>query len=121
MIKGLGEFLAAMDKDIEMVERETKRAVKSTGESMDRDANHLAAVDTGIMKASIELEITDSGMTAEVSAEAFNPRNGFNYAYANELLPNNPAYSPFLQPALDKNVGELEKGLEKVANKIGGG
>ncbi len=65
---GINKLTAKLEKNMDM--EAAKRVVKHNGAQMQAQAQRNAPVDTGTLKRSIVLDITDGGMTAESVATA---------------------------------------------------
>lgn len=86
---------------------DVKRVVRHNGAEMQAKAQQNAPVDTGYLKRSIGLEVTDEGMTAEVEPKA-------DYAPYVELGTRFMEAQPYLAPAFRDQVGQFRKDMKKL-------
>lgn len=86
---------------------DVKRVVRHNGAEMQEKAQRNAPVDTGTLKRSIGLEITDSGMAAEVEPAA-------EYAPYVELGTRFMEAQPYLKPAFDDQKEKFRKDMKKL-------
>ena len=86
---------------------DVKRVVRHNGAEMQEKAQRNAPVDTGTLKRSIGLEITDSGMAAEVETTA-------EYAPYVELGTRFMEAQPYLKPAFDDQKEKFKKDMKKL-------
>lgn len=86
---------------------DVKKVVRHNGAEMQTKAQQNAPVDTGTLKRSIGLEITASGMTAEVEPKA-------EYGPYVELGTRFMKAQPYLKPAFNEQKGKFEKDMQKL-------
>ena len=67
-IKGMEPLIAKLQKGMDV--SEVKEVVKMNGAELHQSAQRLAPVDTGHLKRSIIISVTDSGLKAEVKPTA---------------------------------------------------
>jgi HK97 gp10 family phage protein len=92
-----------------------KACVKNAGSTMQQTAQRNAPVDTGTLRRSITLTITNGGMQAEVQPTV-------HYGAYVELGTRFMNARPYLKPALDKAQAEFKSLVEAaVMTEIGGG
>lgn len=105
-IKLIGEtkLIAKLKKNMDM--DLVKKAVRLNGSELQTKAKEKAPVDTGQLKRSIGLEITDGGLTAEVEP-------GVDYAAYQEYGTRFMNAQPFMRPALQEQTKQFRKDLER--------
>lgn len=86
---------------------DVKKVVRHNGAEMQTKAQQNAPVDTGTLKRSIGLEITASGMNAEVEPKA-------EYGPYVELGTRFMKAQPYLKPAFNEQKGKFEKDMQKL-------
>lgn len=86
---------------------DVKRVVKHNGSKMKTKAQQNAPVDSGTLKRSISLGITDGGLTTEVKPTA-------EYAPYVELGTRFMEAQPYLKPAFEVQKKQFEKDMEKL-------
>lgn len=84
-----------------MKKEAVKTVIKKNGSRLQQSAQGKAPVDTGTLKRSITLEITDAGMTAESEAT-------IHYAGYVEYGTRFMSAQPYMRPALEE-VGKTFK------------
>lgn len=84
-----------------------KTVVKKNGSEMQTKAQKHAPVDTGALKESISLNITDAGMTAEVEPKK-------HYGVYVELGTRFMKEQPYLKPAFDEQKGKFKQDMDKL-------
>lgn len=84
-----------------------KTVVQKNGSGMQGKAMRNAPVDTGTLKRSIGIDITDGGMTAEVEPTA-------HYAPYVELGTRFMNAQPYLKPAFDVQKEKFKKDMDKL-------
>lgn len=89
---GISELKAKL-KDMSKMEA-AKKIVKMNGAEMQQNAQRFAPVDTGQLKRSIMLDITDNGMTARTEATV-------NYAAYVEYGTRYMAAQSYMRPAFN--------------------
>lgn len=91
-----------------------KACVKRSGATLNQYAMRNVPVDTGTLKRSIILELTDGGMTAEVGPTI---HYGEYQEFGTRFMPAHP----YLRPAFDAASAEFKANLEKVIQSETGG
>lgn len=102
---GMNKLTAKLEKNMDM--EAAKRVVKHNGAEMQAKAQQNAPVDTGTLKRSIGIEITDGGMTAEVEPAA-------EYAPYVELGTRFMEAQPYLGPAFNEQKEKFKKDMKKL-------
>ena len=105
-IKLVGEtkLIAKLKKNMDM--DLVKKAVRLNGSELQTKAQEKAPVDTGQLKRSIGLEITDGGMTAEVEP-------GVDYSAYQEYGTRFKNAQPFMCTELQEQAKQFRKDLER--------
>lgn len=104
-VVGVGKLHAKLKKNVRL--DDVKRVVRHNGAEMQAKAQRNAPVDTGTLKRSIGLEITDGGMTAEVRPTAeYSPYVEFGTRFMEA--------QPYLKPAFEEQKGKFKKDLQKL-------
>lgn len=83
-----------------------KKAIRVNGAELQKKAQAKAPVDTGQLKRSIGLEITDGGLTAEVEP-------GVDYAAYQEYGTRFMNAQPFMRPSLQEQSKQFKQDLER--------
>lgn len=104
-IVGMEKLQKKLKKNVQM--DDVKRVVRHNGAEMQTKAQQNAPVDTGTLKRSIGLEITDSGMSAEIEPTA-------EYAPYVELGTRFMEAQPYLKPAFDEQKEKFKKDMKKL-------
>ena len=104
-IVGMEKLQKKLKKNIQM--DDVKRVVRHNGAEMQTKAQQNAPVDTGTLKRSIGLEITDGGMSAEVEPTAA-------YAPYVELGTRFMEAQPYLKPAFDDQKEKFKRDMKKL-------
>lgn len=104
-IVGMEKLQRKLKKNVRM--DDVKRVVRHNGAEMQTKAQQNAPVDTGTLKRSIGLEITDSGMAAEVRPTA-------DYAPYVEYGTRFMEAQPYLKPAFDEQKEKFKKDMKKL-------
>ena len=104
-VVGIEKLQKKLKKNVQM--EDVKRVVRHNGAEMQEKAQRNAPVDTGTLKRSIGLEITDSGMAAEVEPTA-------DYAPYVELGTRFMEAQPYLKPAFDDQKEKFKKDMKKL-------
>lgn len=86
---------------------DVKRAVRHNGAQMQEKAMNQAPVDTGTLKRSIGLEITEMGLTAEVEPTA-------EYAPYVELGTRFMDPQPYLKPSFEEQKEKFKRDMDKL-------
>lgn len=105
--------LSALTHDLEAgaatVAPKAKLAVGKVGFMVEADAKVFVPVDTGTLQGSIATEV--DGLAAEVSATT-------EYADYVEYGTSRMRPQPYMNPALDKNVPQLERALGAIGEGV---
>ena len=104
-VVGIEKLQKKLKKNVQM--EDVKRVVRHNGAEMQEKAQRNVPVDTGTLKRSIGLEITDSGMAAEVEPTA-------DYAPYVELGTRFMDAQPYLKPAFDDQKEKFRKDMKKL-------
>lgn len=104
-IVGMEKLQKKLKQNVRM--DDVKRVVRHNGAEMQAKAQRNAPVDTGYLKRSIGLEITDGGMTAEVEPTA-------DYAPYVELGTRFMEAQPYLGPAFNEQKEKFKKDMKKL-------
>lgn len=105
-IVGLEKLQKKLKKNVRL--DDVKRVVRHNGAEMQEKAMRNAPVDTGTLKRSIGLKITDGGMSAEVGPTA-------DYAPYPELGTRFMEAQPYLRPAFEEQSKEFRSDMQKLA------
>lgn len=84
-----------------------KQVVRSDGATLQRKAQRYCPVDTGTLKRSIDLEISDMGFTATSAAHT-------DYAAYVEYGTRKMEAQPYMGPAYEQTVEEFKSHIKKV-------
>lgn len=106
-IVGMEKLQKKLKKNVNM--DDVKRVVRHNGAEMQEKAQQNAPVDTGYLKRSIQLEITDRGMTSEVEPTA-------EYAPYPEFGTRFMEAQPYLKPAFDDQKEKFKKDMKKLGD-----
>lgn len=104
-IVGLEKLQKKLKQNVQM--GDVKRVVRHNGAEMQAKAQQNAPVDTGYLKRSIGIEITDGGMAAEVEPTA-------DYAPYVELGTRFMEAQPYLKPAFDEQKEKFKKDMKRL-------
>lgn len=104
-IVGMEKLQKKLKKNIRM--DDVRRVVRHNGAEMQGKAQDNAPVDTGTLKRSIGLDITDGGLTAEVEPTA-------EYAPYVELGTRFMEAQPYLKPAFDDQKEKFKQDMKKL-------
>lgn len=104
-VTGFKELEVKLKKNADM--NEVKRIVRKNGAEMQGKAQRKAPIDTGNLKRSIELEVTDGGKTAEVTPTA-------DYGAYVELGTRFMNAQPFLGPAFNEQKEVFKNDMRKL-------
>lgn len=104
-LKGIKELKAALKKNTDM--KAVKRVVKQNGAGLQAKAQRNAPFDTGTLKRSIQLEITDGGLTAEAEAKA-------EYAPYVEWGTRYMDARPYMKPAFHVQKEQFKRDMERL-------
>lgn len=103
------EGIAKLDKGLKkrMDLNAVKTVVRKNGADMQAKSQRNAPVDTGTLKRSIGLDLSDNEMTATVEPTA-------EYAPYVELGTRFMEAQPYLKPAFEEQKKQFEKDLQKL-------
>lgn len=104
-IIGIEKIQKKLRQNVQMAD--VKKVVRHNGAEMQAKAQQNAPVDTGTLKRSIGIEITDGGMTAEVKPTA-------DYAPYVELGTRFMEAQPYLGPAFNEQKEKFKKDMKKL-------
>lgn len=104
-ISGLEELQKKLKKNVRM--DDVKRVVRQNGAEMHAMSIAKAPADTGNLRRSIELDIKDGGMTAEVEPTA-------EYAPYVEYGTRFMSAQPYIRPAYIKHRKKFKKDIKKL-------
>ena len=104
-IVGMEKLQKKLKKNVRL--DDVKQVVRHNGAEMQEKAQRNAPVDTGTLKRSIGIDITDAGMTAEVEPTA-------EYAPYVELGTRFMEAQPYLKPAFDEQKEKFKKDMKKL-------
>lgn len=107
-IEGLDKLQKHLKKQCTL--DDVRNVVKMNGAELQNKAKRMAPVDTGTLKRSIGLEITEAGMTAEVEATA-------EYAPYVEYGTRFMKAQPYIRPSLEEQKKSFENDLSKILKK----
>ena len=102
---GFEKLEAKLTKNMDL--SAVRTVVRKNGSEMQRKAQEKAPVDTGHLRRSITLEMTDGGKTAEVEPTA-------DYGAYVELGTRFMKAQPYLTPAFDEQKGKFKSDLQKL-------
>lgn len=104
-IVGIEKLQKKLKKNVDMAD--VKRVVRHNGAEMQAKAQQNAPVDTGNLKRSIGLEVTDGGMSAEMEPTA-------EYGPYVELGTRFMEAQPYLKPAFDVQKEKFKNDMKKL-------
>lgn len=104
-IIGIEKIQKKLRQNVQMAD--VRKVVRHNGAEMQAKAQQNAPVDTGTLKRSIGIEITDGGMTAEVEPTA-------DYAPYVELGTRFMEAQPYLGPAFNEQKEKFKKDMKKL-------
>lgn len=109
-ITGIEKLQVKLKKNVKM--DDVKRVIKNNGaqlqNKMVRNANFVKGYQTGTTKRSINLDITDFGLTAEVGPTT-------EYSGYLEYGTRRMEAQPFVKPSLDEQEKQFERDFKKLA------
>ena len=110
--EGVDELVADMNKVTQQAFGEAVQgAVKLNGSEMQQEAKAVVPVDTGDLKRSIQLDITDNGFTAEVQPN-MHYRNFVEYG-TRYMLPQ-----PYMRPSFAKQEPKFKEDMDLIPEKL---
>ena len=104
-IVGMEKLQKKLKKNVNM--ESVKKKVRQHGGQLQEKAQRNAPVDTGKLKGSIGIDITDAGMTAEVTPTA-------EYAPYVEPGTRFMEAQPYLKPAFNEQKEKFKKDMDKL-------
>lgn len=104
-LKGVNELRLALGKKADM--DAVKRMVKQNGAELQARAQRNAPVDTGNLKRSIRLDISDGGLTAESEATA-------EYAPYVEWGTRYMEAQPYMRPAFNEQKEQFRRDMDRL-------
>lgn len=104
-LKGVNELRLALSKKADM--DSVKRVVKQNGAELQARAQRNAPVDTGNLKRSIRLDISDGGLTAESEATA-------EYAPYVEWGTRYMEAQPYMRPAFNEQKERFRRDMDRL-------
>ena len=104
-IVGMENVKVKLKKNMDLTA--VKMVVRKNGAELQRNTQRNAPVDTGHLMRSIDLEVTDGGMTAEVEPTA-------DYGAYVELGTRFMNAQPYLKPAFDEQKGKFKSDMKKL-------
>lgn len=104
-IVGLDKLEKQLKKNASL--SDVKRVVKQNGAELHGKAQRNVPVDTGTLKRSIGLELSDGGMTAEVEATS---EYGEYVEYGTRYMDA----QPYIRPALKEQEKQFKSDMEKL-------
>nr|UKS68864.1 HK97 gp10 family phage protein [Lactococcus garvieae] len=90
--KGIDQLVKHLDKAASL--KDVQHVVKSNGANLTKKMQQLAPIDTGYLKRSIKMSLTDGGFSAEVGPYA-------NYASYLEYGTRKMTKKPFIKPSFN--------------------
>ena len=102
-IVGVQKLQKKLKENVRMAD--VKKVVRVNGSEMQQRAQKHVTVDTGTLKRSITLEITDGGMAAEVETHT-------EYAAYVEYGTRKMAAQPYMKPAFEEQSKQFEKDMK---------
>lgn len=111
-IRGLDSWESWMVTVPNEVKQEVKDLIAITAYKIEADAKLLAPVDTGHLRMSINTEISNTGLSAEIGTNV-------DYSVYVEFGTRYMHPQPFMIPAAIKNKDEFEKELKTILDNIG--
>lgn len=104
-IVGMEKLQKKLKKNVNL--EDVKRVVRHNGAEMQIKAQDNAPVDTGALKRSIGLSLTDGGMSAEVEP-------AMDYGPYPELGTRFMEAQPYLKPSFDEQKENFKKDMKKL-------
>lgn len=110
-IKNLSQFTKWTENVVKEVESKVKNTVNQNVHQMEGQAKMLAPVDTGHLRQSINTELSNGGMTGEVSTNV-------EYALFVEYGTSRQAAQPFMYPAFVMYSKNFESEIRKIVRDV---
>lgn len=111
-ITGLDEIIKDMNKATQRAFGEAvQNAVRLSGSECQEEAKRVVPVDTGFLKQSIGLTMTDNAMTAEVEPTA-------EYASYVEYGTRYMSAQPYMRPSFYKQEPKFKKDMEEIPKRL---
>lgn len=103
--KGIDQLVKHLDKAASL--KDVQHVVKSNGANLTKKMQQLAPLDTGYLKRSIKMSLTDGGFSAEVGPYA-------NYASYLEYGTRKMTKKPFIKPSFNIQKEVFIRDLERL-------
>lgn len=103
--KGVDQLVKHLDKAASL--KDVRHVVKSNGANLTKKMQQLAPLDTGYLKRSIKMSLTDGGFSAEVGPYA-------NYASYLEYGTRKMTKKPFIKPSFNIQKEVFIRDLERL-------
>lgn len=103
--KGIDQLVKHLDKAASL--KDVQHVVKSNGANLTKKMQQLAPLDTGYLKRSIKMSLTDGGFSAEVGPYA-------NYASYLEYGTQKMTKKPFIKPSFNIQKEVFIRDLERL-------
>ncbi len=103
--KGIDQLVKHLDKAASL--KDVQHVVKSNGANLTKKMQQLAPIDTGYLKRSIKMSLTDGGFSAEVGPYA-------NYASYLEYGTRKMTKKPFIKPSFNIQKEVFTRDLERL-------
>lgn len=103
--RGIDQLVKHLNKAASL--KDVQQVVKSNGVNLTSKMQELAPVDTGYLKRSIKMTLTDGGFSAEVGPYA-------NYASYLEYGTRKMAKQPFIKPSFNIQKEVFKRDLERL-------
>lgn len=103
--KGVDQLVKHLDKAASL--KDVQHVVKSNGANLTKKMQQLAPLDTGYLKRSIKMSLTDGGFSAEVGPYA-------NYASYLEYGTRKMTKKPFIKPSFNIQKEVFIRDLERL-------
>lgn len=104
-ITGMNELRVGLDKRMDL--KAVRTVVQKNGADLQGNAQEKAPVDTGTLKRSIGLNLTDSGLTATIAPTA-------EYAPYQEYGTRYMDAQPFVGPAFNEQKNKFVNDMKKL-------
>lgn len=104
-ITGMNELRTGLDKRMDL--KPVRTVVQKNGADLQRNAQEKAPVDTGTLRRSIGLDLTDSGLTATIAPTV-------EYAPYQEYGTRYMDAQPFVGPAFNEQKNKFVNDMKKL-------
>lgn len=108
-LEGFDELARDLNRTGSTIRRKARRVIAASTKRMVRDAVILAPVDTGTLRGSISATLDADGLGSEFGPTA-------EYGGYIEEGTSQMAGQPYMRPAVDRNVPQMFKAFEKIAD-----